>query len=69
MQTHPDRLAAVRKFKPLLMDGRLVPRRVFVNSMSDLMRQQIRDAFRDLCFDAMEAARRRRVPGADQASP
>ena len=32
----------------------LIPRRVFVNSMSDLMHEQIGDTFRDLCFDVME---------------
>jgi protein gp37 len=51
---HPERIAAVRKFKPLLVDGQLVPRRVFVNSMSDLMHEAISDRFRDLCFDAIE---------------
>lgn len=51
---HPERIAAVRRFKPLLVDGQLVPRRVFVNSMSDQMHEAISDRFRDLCFDAME---------------
>jgi protein gp37 len=54
VKTHPERIDAVRKFKPLLVDGQLVPRRVFVNSMSDLMHEQISDAFRDQCFGAME---------------
>lgn len=54
---HDDRLAAVRRFKPLVgEDGQPVPRRVFVNSMSDLMHDQIPDAFRDRCFEAMEQA-------------
>jgi protein gp37 len=53
--SHRDRIAAVRRFKPLAdARGRPVPRRVFVNSMSDLMHKDIDDAFRDLCFEAME---------------
>src|SRR5262249_13788507 len=53
--SHEDRIAAVRRFKPLVDErGRLVPRRVFVNSMSDLMHKEISDRFRDKCFDAME---------------
>lgn len=53
--SHHDRIAAVRRFKPLAdARGRPVPRRVFVNSMSDLMHKDIDDAFRDLCFEAME---------------
>src|SRR5690348_7950715 len=51
---HDDRIAAVSKFKPLLDDkGLPQPRRVFVNSMSDLMHEQIDNRFRDRCFDAM----------------
>jgi protein gp37 len=53
--SHDNRLAAVSKFKPLAgADGKLVPRRVFVNSMSDLMHEQIAESFRDQCFEAME---------------
>lgn len=52
---HPDRVAAVRRFSRLFdADGLPVPRRVFVNSMSDLMHDAIPDAFRDQCFEAME---------------
>jgi protein gp37 len=53
--SHADRIAAVRRFQPLPgSDGQPVPRRVFVNSMSDLMHENIPDGFRDMCFDAME---------------
>jgi protein gp37 len=53
---HDARLAAVSKFKPLLdAQGLPTPRRVFVNSMSDLMHEAITDTFRDKCFDAMES--------------
>ncbi len=56
--THADRIAAVSRFRPLPgPDGKPVPRRVFVNSMSDLMHDKIADSFRDLCFDAMERKR------------
>src|SRR5262249_50985473 len=44
--------------KPLAdAKGRPVPRRVFVNSMSDLMHKDIPDAFRDDCFAVMERKR------------
>ncbi|HTE37506.1 MAG TPA: DUF5131 family protein [Reyranella sp.] len=53
---HEKRLSqASQLFTPLRVDGRLVPRRVFVNSMSDLMHEQITDAFKHRCLDAMEA--------------
>jgi protein gp37 len=56
--SHDNRIAAVSKFKPLPdANGLLLPRRVFVNSMSDLMHEQIADSFRDQCFDAMESKR------------
>jgi protein gp37 len=55
VKTHPDRLGQARKFTPLQVAGELVPRMVFVNSMSDLMHKDIPDGFRDQVFDAIEA--------------
>jgi protein gp37 len=53
--SHENRIDAVRKFKPLVDErGVPTPRRVFVNSMSDLMHEQIAEDFRHRCFDAME---------------
>jgi len=57
VKMHANRLAQVAQFVPLKgEDGTLRPRRVFVNSMSDLMHEQVTDAFRSQCFDAMESA-------------
>ena len=54
MKLYPERLAETRKFKPLITpDGLEVPRRVFVNSMSDLWHQDIPDGFIDDVFDAI----------------
>ena len=50
---HPERLAQVRRFKPIERDGRLYPRLVFVNSMSDLWHRGIPDAFLDRVFEAI----------------
>lgn|GEM_PF-2554358 len=51
VRTHPERLKEVRKFKPLnIEDGTLVPRRVLVNSMSDLWHPEIPDRFIDDIF-------------------
>lgn len=63
VRTHPARLTHVADFKPLRIEDhpgrtaapRIRPRRVFVNSMSDLMHKDIPDAFRHLVYDAMEA--------------
>lgn len=56
VRTHAGRLGDVRKFLPLesgARGGTRRPRRVFVNSMSDLMHKDIPDSFRDNVFDAM----------------
>lgn len=54
VKTHPERLAQVAKFTPIRDEaGALRPRMVFVNSMSDLMHDQITDAYRDSVFDAI----------------
>ncbi|GAB6051482.1 phage Gp37/Gp68 family protein [Magnetospira thiophila] len=51
LRLHPERLAEVRKFKPLqTADGNLLPRRVLVNSMSDLFHKDIPDSFIDDVF-------------------
>jgi protein gp37 len=59
VRIHPERLGQVAGFGPL-DDGRggLLPRMVFVNSMSDLMHEKIPDGFRDEVFARMEAAPR-----------
>jgi protein gp37 len=44
----------VRKFKPVKDGLGVRPHRVFVNSMSDLMHEDVTDTFRDKVFDAME---------------
>ena len=54
VQMHERRIAEVRRFKPIVSGATLLPHRVFVNSMSDLMHDAIPDSFRDLVFDAME---------------
>jgi len=54
LRLHPERLQEVRKFKPLrAADGNLVPRRVFVNSMSDLWHRNVPDDFIDAVFDTI----------------
>lgn len=54
VKLHPDRLAKVSSFTPKPGDdGRLVPRMVFINSMSDIFHDDIPDAFRDRVFDSM----------------
>jgi protein gp37 len=55
VRLHPERIAQGAKFRPIKTPDGLVPRLVFVNSMSDLMHEQIPEPFRDLVFDAMEA--------------
>ena len=52
----PDRLAQVSRMTALVDEPtkQRRPRRVFVNSMSDLFHKEIDDAFRDRCFDAFE---------------
>lgn len=55
VKSHPKRLTQAHGFQPLRNpDGSLTPRMVFVNSMSDLMHDDIADTFRDSVFDAME---------------
>ncbi|MCB2100309.1 MAG: DUF5131 family protein [Rhodobacterales bacterium] len=49
----PHRLADIRRFGPLERNGRRVPRRVFVNSMSDLFHRDVPDAYIDQVFDAL----------------
>jgi protein gp37 len=58
VRLHENRIAAGYRFAPYRKDGVLVPRMVFVNSMSDLHHEAIGDAFRDKVFAAMEANRR-----------
>lgn len=54
VKLHPERLVESRKFKPLSgPDQAPVPRRVFVNSMSDLWHKDIPDAFIDDVFDTI----------------
>lgn len=57
IRTFPDRLKDAVKFTPVeAEDGSgLEPRKVFVNSLSDLMHHGVPDDFRDLVFDTMEA--------------
>ena len=54
VKMHPSRIPQVSKFGPIRKGGVLVPRMVFVNSMSDLMHADIPDGFRDQVFSAME---------------
>jgi protein gp37 len=52
---YPKRLEDIRAMKPLRNAvGEVVPRMVFLNSMSDIFHEQIPDTFRDQVFDAME---------------
>lgn len=52
---HANRLAQVNRFKPLVQeDGSLLPRMVFVNSMSDIFHDEIPDSFRHEVFDAID---------------
>ena len=55
IRTFPKRLDEIRRLKPLLKDGRIVPRMVFLNSTSDIFHERIDPAFRGKVFDAMEA--------------
>lgn len=51
---HPDRLEHVKRFKPRMgPDGRWLPHKVFVNSISDLFHDAIPDAFIRQVFEAM----------------
>ncbi len=54
VKMHPGRLAQVRAFQPIREGGRLRPRMVFVNSMSDVFHKDVPDEFRDRIFDAIE---------------
>lgn len=55
IKLHPKRLSQVNGFRPLKDDsGSLRPRLVFVNSMSDLLHEDIPDGFRDEVFTAMD---------------
>lgn len=58
VKEHPDRLRQVRQFGPIIDGSTTRPRMVFVNSMSDLMHDDIADAFRDQVFETMEGAPR-----------
>ena len=54
VRTYPERLCESRKFKPIVADdGTLLPRRVFVNSMSDLWHPEISENFLDDVFDTI----------------
>jgi protein gp37 len=53
IQLHHNRLHQVAAFKPLVKDGEIVPRMVFVNSMSDAFHESIDNGFRHKVFDAM----------------
>jgi protein gp37 len=57
VKLHPHRLADVRKFGPRTgADGRKAPRRIFVNSMSDMLHDAIPDDLLNKTFDVMEGA-------------
>jgi protein gp37 len=52
---HPGRLKQASKFTPLVQEDRsLLPRLVFVNSMSDLMHEAVPDSFRHQVFDIID---------------
>lgn len=56
VKTHPDRLGQTKKFRPVRgEDGQMQPHLVFVNSMSDLMHDDIPETFRHDVFDRIEA--------------
>jgi protein gp37 len=57
VRLHPDRVRDIRKFKPVFDTGKgeIVPKTVFVNSMSDFWHEQIDDAFIHRGLDAFEA--------------
>lgn len=54
VRLYPERLKAVHGFQPIKEGDARRPRMVFVNSMSDLMHDQVPDSFRDQVFDAIE---------------
>ena len=54
IRLHHNRLNHVRLFRPIEKNGELVPRMVFVNSMSDLHHESIPDNFRHRVYDAIE---------------
>ncbi|MCW2306625.1 phage Gp37/Gp68 family protein [Rhodobium gokarnense] len=54
LRLYPKRLSETRKFRPLVgADGAPIPRRVFVNSMSDLWHPGVPDDFLASVFDAI----------------
>lgn len=55
LRLQPKRLADVRRFGPLVdpATGTRRPRRVFVNSMSDLFHRDVPDAYLDTVFEAI----------------
>ncbi len=55
VKEHADRIGQAARFTPLREEGKLRPRMVFVNSMSDLMHEDIADSFRDKVFAAMDS--------------
>ena len=58
VRTHPERLDDAKRFRAIKHKaGELRMRRVFVNSMSDLMHEDIPDEFRYFVFHRMEEQR------------
>ncbi|WP_177208336.1 DUF5131 family protein [Tropicimonas isoalkanivorans] len=55
LRLHPERLTDVRKFGPIQTPDGPLPRRVFVNSMSDLFHEGIPDRFIDQVIDVIAA--------------
>ena len=54
---HPRRLQHVKQFQPIPDGPGFRPRLVFVNSMSDLLHEDISESFRDLVFNAIDEHR------------
>ena len=55
LRLHPERLKDARKFRPIPSEHGPLPRRVFVNSMSDLFHEGIPESFIDQVFDTISA--------------
>jgi len=55
LRLKPQRLNELHRFKPVEENGRLAPRVVFVNSMSDLWHEDIPESYLDSVFEVIEA--------------
>lgn len=53
LRLHPERLKDARKFRPITSADGPLPRRVFVNSMSDLFHEGIPERFINAVFDTI----------------